>query len=77
MARAPATRWRVGSSRRRPSSSLRDLRTDEGAFASALDADTVVDGHSHEGLTYAWTPGQLVEVLGEDDGRRAADAARR
>ena len=36
---------------------LRDLRTDEGAFASALDADTVVDGHSHEGLTYSWTPG--------------------
>ncbi|NYG05863.1 hypothetical protein BJ986_000350 [Phycicoccus badiiscoriae] len=47
---------------------LRDLRTDEGGFASALDADT--DGV--EGLTYAWTPAQLVEVLGEDDGRRAA-----
>ena len=47
---------------------LRDLRTAEGAFASALDADTVVDGHSHEGLTYAWTPAQLVEVLGADDG---------
>ena len=51
---------------------LRDLRTDEGGFASALDADTVVDGHSHEGLTYAWTPGQLVEVLGPVDGERAA-----
>ncbi len=51
---------------------LRDLRTAEGGFASALDADTVVDGHSHEGLTYAWTPGQLVDVLGPDDGRRAA-----
>ena len=51
---------------------LRDLRTDEGAFASALDADTVVDGHSHEGLTYSWTPGQLVEVLGPVDGERAA-----
>ncbi len=51
---------------------LRDLRTDEGGFASALDADTVVDGHSHEGLTYAWTPGQLVEVLGPSDGARAA-----
>ncbi|WP_432903437.1 thioredoxin domain-containing protein [Micromonospora matsumotoense] len=38
-------------------------------FASALDADT--DGV--EGLTYAWTPAQLVEVLGEDDGRWAAD----
>ena len=51
---------------------LRDLRTDEGGFASALDADTVVDGHSHEGLTYAWTPAQLVEVLGPVDGERAA-----
>ncbi len=51
---------------------LRDLRTDEGGFASALDADTVVDGHSHEGLTYAWTPAQLVEVLGAADGERAA-----
>jgi uncharacterized protein YyaL (SSP411 family) len=46
----------------------RDLGTREGAFASALDADT--DGV--EGLTYAWTPAQLVEVLGEDDGARAA-----
>ena len=47
---------------------LRDLRTPEGGFASALDADT--DGV--EGLTYAWTPAQLVEVLGEDDGGWAA-----
>ncbi|XTZ17579.1 thioredoxin domain-containing protein [Micromonospora echinospora] len=38
-------------------------------FASALDADT--DGV--EGLTYAWTPAQLVEALGEEDGRFAAD----
>ena len=47
---------------------LRDLGTAEGGFASALDADT--DGI--EGLTYAWTPQQLVDVLGADDGRRAA-----
>ena len=40
-----------------------------GGFASALDADT--DGV--EGLTYAWTPAQLVEALGEEDGRWAAD----
>ncbi|KXK61665.1 hypothetical protein AWW66_12620 [Micromonospora rosaria] len=38
-------------------------------FASALDADT----EGVEGLTYAWTPAQLVEVLGESDGRWAAD----
>ena len=41
---------------------LRDLRTPEGGFSSALDADT--DGV--EGLTYSWTPQQLREVLGED-----------
>ncbi|RTL68114.1 MAG: thioredoxin domain-containing protein [Pseudonocardiaceae bacterium] len=47
---------------------LRDLRTPEGGFASALDADT--DGV--EGLTYAWTPAQLGDVLGSVDGDRAA-----
>ncbi|HEY8653135.1 MAG TPA: thioredoxin domain-containing protein [Dermatophilaceae bacterium] len=47
---------------------LRDLGTAEGGFASALDADT--DGV--EGLTYAWTEQQLVDVLGEEDGRRVA-----
>jgi uncharacterized protein YyaL (SSP411 family) len=48
---------------------LRELRTSEGGFASALDADT--DGV--EGLTYAWTPGQLSEALGEQDGAWAAE----
>ncbi|SFM96790.1 hypothetical protein SAMN05216207_1005204 [Pseudonocardia ammonioxydans] len=47
---------------------LRDLRTPEGGLASALDADT--DGI--EGLTYVWTPAQLREVLGAEDGDRAA-----
>ena len=47
---------------------LRDLGTAEGAFASALDADT----EGVEGLTYAWTPDQLSEVLGPEEGRRAA-----
>jgi uncharacterized protein len=41
---------------------LRDLRTPQGGFASALDADT--DGV--EGLTYVWTPAQLRDVLGAD-----------
>ncbi|TWP36246.1 thioredoxin domain-containing protein [Leekyejoonella antrihumi] len=45
------------------------LGTAEGGFASALDADT--DGV--EGLTYAWTPSQLREVLGDEEGARAAD----
>ena len=48
---------------------VRDLGTAEGGFASALDADT--DGV--EGLTYAWTPAQLVEVLGDQDGQAAAE----
>jgi uncharacterized protein YyaL (SSP411 family) len=48
---------------------LRDLSTPEGGFASALDADT--DGQ--EGLTYVWTPAQLVDALGEQDGRWAAE----
>lgn len=47
---------------------LTDLRTPEGGFASALDADT----EGVEGLTYVWTPAQLAEVLGPDDGARAA-----
>jgi uncharacterized protein YyaL (SSP411 family) len=46
-----------------------DLRTAEGGFASALDADT--DGV--EGLTYVWTPQQLADVLGAADGARAAE----
>ncbi|MDG4828671.1 thioredoxin domain-containing protein [Solwaraspora sp. WMMD1047] len=48
---------------------LDDLGTDAGGLASALDADT--DGV--EGATYAWTPAQLVDALGPDDGRWAAD----
>jgi uncharacterized protein YyaL (SSP411 family) len=48
---------------------LRDLGTDEGAFASALDADA----EGVEGVTYAWTPVQLVEVLGGADGAWAAE----
>jgi uncharacterized protein YyaL (SSP411 family) len=47
---------------------IRDLGTAEGGFASALDADT----NGVEGLTYVWTPDQLIEVLGADDGRWAA-----
>jgi uncharacterized protein YyaL (SSP411 family) len=51
---------------------LRDLATPAGGLASALDADT--DGA--EGLTYAWTPAQLIEALGEEDGNWAADLFR-
>jgi uncharacterized protein YyaL (SSP411 family) len=48
---------------------IRDLGTPQGGFASALDADT----EGVEGLTYVWTPDQLVDVLGADDGRWAAE----
>ncbi|MDH2414924.1 thioredoxin domain-containing protein [Nocardioides sp. CER19] len=48
---------------------LRELRTPEGGFASALDADT----EGVEGRFYVWTPAQLVEVLGEEDGAWAAE----
>ncbi|MFI6759097.1 thioredoxin domain-containing protein [Micromonospora sp. NPDC050417] len=48
---------------------LDDLGTAAGGLASALDADT----EGVEGATYAWTPDQLVEALGTDDGQWAAD----
>ena len=47
---------------------LGELRTDEGGFASALDADS----EGAEGTFYVWTPAQLTEVLGPDDGPWAA-----
>jgi uncharacterized protein YyaL (SSP411 family) len=38
-------------------------------FISSLDADAA----GKEGLTYVWTPGELSKVLGDDDGRWAAE----
>ena len=54
------------------------LGTAQGGFASSLDADTPLSGadggvHGVEGYTYVWTPGQLAEVLGADDGPWVAD----
>ncbi|MFF0147667.1 hypothetical protein ATK36_4573 [Amycolatopsis sulphurea] len=46
-----------------------DLRTAQGGFAASLDADT----EGVEGLTYVWTPEQLREVLGDEDGAWAAE----
>ncbi|MCX4737047.1 thioredoxin domain-containing protein [Streptomyces antibioticus] len=53
---------------------VRELRTTEGGFASALDADSDDGTGRHaEGAYYVWTPGQLAEALGEDDARTAAE----
>ncbi|HSA50412.1 MAG TPA: hypothetical protein VLH10_09915, partial [Yinghuangia sp.] len=53
---------------------IRELRTREGGFASALDADSPdASGRSAEGAFYAWTPAQLRDVLGPDDGAWAAE----
>jgi uncharacterized protein YyaL (SSP411 family) len=48
---------------------LHRLATAAGGFASALDADTPdrAGGRGIEGLTYVWTPDQLVDALGVDD----------
>ncbi len=52
---------------------VRELRTPEGGFASALDADSDDGtGRQVEGAYYVWTPAQLREVLGEDDAELAA-----
>ncbi|MGK4582750.1 thioredoxin domain-containing protein [Kitasatospora sp. HPMI-4] len=53
---------------------LRELRTAEGGFASALDADSLDEesGKSAEGAYYVWEPGQLVDVLGPADAALAA-----
>ncbi|MFF4748768.1 thioredoxin domain-containing protein [Streptomyces sp. NPDC002514] len=52
---------------------VRELGTAEGGFASALDADSDDDSGRHvEGAYYVWTPGQLREVLGDDDAQVAA-----
>ncbi len=48
----------------------RELTTPDGAWAASQDADT--DGV--EGLTFVWTLAEVIEVLGEDDGRLFAAA---
>ncbi|MFH7322073.1 thioredoxin domain-containing protein [Aeromicrobium sp. JJY06] len=48
---------------------LRELGTDEGGLASALDADS--DGH--EGTYYVWNPHQLMKALGTADAAWAVE----
>ena len=47
---------------------LRDLRQDEGGFASALDADS----EGEEGRFYVWTPDEVRAALGDDELAAAA-----
>ncbi|MEV4440022.1 thioredoxin domain-containing protein [Streptomyces sp. NPDC049577] len=52
---------------------IREMRTEQGGFASALDADSDDGSGRHvEGAYYVWTPRQLREVLGEADAELAA-----
>ncbi len=47
---------------------LRDLRLEEGGFASSLDADS----EGEEGRFYVWTPDEVRAALGDDDLAEAA-----
>ncbi|MFF4017459.1 thioredoxin domain-containing protein [Streptomyces sp. NPDC001843] len=52
---------------------VRELRTAEGGFASALDADSDDGTGRHvEGAYYVWTPRQLTDALGQEDAEFAA-----
>jgi uncharacterized protein len=48
---------------------MRELRQDEGGFASSLDADS----EGVEGRFYVWTPQQIREVLGDELGAIAIE----
>ena len=48
---------------------LRELRTNDGGFASALDADS----EGSEGTYYVWNIEKLIEALGEIDGQWVAE----
>jgi uncharacterized protein YyaL (SSP411 family) len=48
---------------------LRDMTSPEGGFCSAEDADS----EGEEGKFYVWTPDEVIELLGEDQGRDYCD----
>lgn len=49
---------------------MAEMRLPGGAFASSLDADTVIDGVHHEGASYKWTVADLAAAAA--DGEHAA-----
>ena len=51
-----------------------ELRLPDGAFASSLDADTVIDGVHREGASYKWSLAELRRAAGAG-GAEAASAA--
>lgn len=51
---------------------IRELRTAEGGFASAIDADS----EGAEGTFYIWNPESLSEILGDQDGAWACNLLR-
>ncbi|KKL07537.1 hypothetical protein LCGC14_2585040, partial [marine sediment metagenome] len=52
----------------------REMTSREGGFYSALDADSLNEqGHAEEGLFYVWTPAQIIDAVGETDGKLFID----
>jgi uncharacterized protein YyaL (SSP411 family) len=53
---------------------LREMRTEQGAFAASLDADSKDDhGELREGAYYVWDGDQLSAALGDEDAAWAAE----
>lgn len=48
----------------------REMRTNEGLYAASLDADT----EGIEGKYYAWTQAEIIEILGDENGRAFCEA---
>ncbi|MHA7271524.1 thioredoxin domain-containing protein [Arthrobacter sp. HLT1-20] len=48
---------------------MAELRLPGGAFASSLDADTVIDGVHHEGASYQWSVAELEAAVAESVGQ--------